>query len=304
MIIKTRVEPLELKLLRSLGIRGNLSEKEANYLTSLEKGFKGEQMYDVWLEKYLVGEWIVINDLLLKYNNNVFQIDSLLVSSKKIYLLNVKNYEGDFYIEDNKWYSPSGSEIKDPLLQLSRSETLLRQFLVDLGFNPQIESLLIFINPEFHLYQAPLKLPVIFPTQLSRFMDKLNRSTSKLKLRDIKFAEKLVSFHIEDNPYPRLPDYNLDKLKKGIICASCNSFFNEISKNILVCSNCGFVEEVSLAVLRSIEEYQLLFPKGKITVNSIQEWCKIITNKNTIRKILSVKFILQVHGRSSYYVNK
>jgi hypothetical protein len=304
MILKTREEPLELKLLRSLNNRMKLSEKEVNYLISLEKGFKGEQMYDLWLEKDLLGEWIVINDLLIDYKSSLFQIDSLLISSRKLYLFNVKNYEGDFYIEGNRWYSPSGSEIKDPLLQLDRSESLLRQFLVDLGFGTQMESLLIFINPEFHLYQAPLKLPAIFPSQLNRFMNKLNMSTSKIKLRDINFAKKLVTFHIEDNPYSRLPEYSFGKLKKGIICAVCNSFFSKCSYNTLVCSKCGFIEDVNLAVMRSVEEYQLLFPDVRITVNSVQEWCRIITNKNTIRKTLSENFILKMHGRSSYYVKR
>ncbi|QOR66094.1 NERD domain-containing protein [Cytobacillus suaedae] len=304
MIIKTREEPLELMLLRILNNRMHLTEKDVNYLISLEKGFKGEQKYDVWLEKYLSGEWIVINDLLLDYNNNVFQIDSLLVSSKKMYLFNVKNYECDFYIEDNRWYSPYDSEIKDPLLQLSRSETLLRQLLVVLGFKPQIEALLIFINPEFHLYQAPLKLPAIFPSQLSRFMGKLNMCTSPLKARDTKLAQKLLSLHIKYNPYSRLPDYSYDNLKKGIICASCNSFNQKVSNNNIVCLDCGFVEKVNKGVLRSLEEYQLLFPDERITVNSVQDWCKVITNKNTVRNILSELYLLKVHGRSSFYVRK
>ncbi len=304
MIIKTREEPLELKLLRYLNNRMNLFDKEVNYLISLEKGYKGEEKYDEWLKKYLIGEWIVINDLLLNYNKNVFQIDSLLVSSKKIYLFNVKNYEGDFYVESDRWYSPSGSEIKDPLLQLNRSETLLRQFLVDLGIGTQIESLLIFINPEFHLYQAPLKLPAVFPSQLNRFMNKLNLSTSKLRFRDIEFAKRLVTFHREDDPYSRLPDYSFDKLKKGIICAGCNSFFGKCSYNTLVCSKCGFIEDVVSAVMRSVEEYQLLFPDKKITMNSIHEWCEVITSKKAIRRILKKEFRQLGHGSSAYYVKE
>ena len=41
------------------------------------------------------------------------------------------------------------SEITNPLLQLSRTESLLRQLLIKLNYTIPIESSVVFINPEF-----------------------------------------------------------------------------------------------------------------------------------------------------------
>lgn len=169
MNVKSRDESLQLKALRSLTNRMKLSKKEKNDFLNLEKGFKGEQVFDDWLE-HLSFEKLVLNDLLLECNNTLFQIDTLLLSPDSIYLFEVKNYQGDFYVEGDRWFASSKIEIKNPLLQLKRTESLFRRFLQVLGNPLPIESYLIFVNPEFHLYEAPLNFPIVYPTQLRRFI--------------------------------------------------------------------------------------------------------------------------------------
>jgi hypothetical protein len=277
-----------------------LPVKETNYLSSLQKGFAGEQKFDSLLEN-LSENWLIINDLLLEYNNTLFQIDSLLIADDTIKMFDVKNYDGDHYLEGSKWYKGANNEIKDPLLQLTRCESLLRRLLHDLGFNTIIESKLVFVNPDFYLYQAPLNLPAIFPSQLNRFMNKLNMKTGKLKDRHFKLAQKLVSSHLKEVPFSRFSDYNYDQLEKGIACTCWHSFMRVDSKDTLVCNECGLKENVESAVLRNVEEFKMLFPEQKITTNAIHEWCKIITSKKTIRRILAKNFKLIRNGRSSYY---
>jgi hypothetical protein len=300
--MKPRYESLELKILRSLNVRMNLAAKEENYYLNLEKGYKGEQKFDEWI-KPLSNDRLVLNDLLLEYNNTLFQIDSLTISSNTIYLFEVKNYEGDFFIEGDRWYSISRTEIKNPLLQLQRNESLFRRLLEDLGFNISIESYLIFVNPEFHLYQTPLNLPIIFPTQLNRFMDKMKKRPSNLKETHSKLAKQLLSLHLKETPYNRLPKYHYDQLEKGMTCPSCHTFYNHLKKTTLICSNCGGREEYESAVLRNVEEFKLLFPKSKITISGIYEWCNTIKDKKTIRNVLTNNFILIRRGKSSHYVN-
>lgn len=114
MIIKHRDEPVDLKLLRYLDLRMNVSEKEKKNYLNLEKGFQGELQFDVWLEK-LSGDKLILNDLLLETNNTTFQIDTLLVSQDTVYLFEVKNYQGDFHTEADRWYTISGNEIENAL---------------------------------------------------------------------------------------------------------------------------------------------------------------------------------------------
>lgn len=301
MIIKQRSEPLEFILFRYINARMVLSDKEIRYYLNLKKGFEGEQKSDVWLEN-LTDEWLILHDLLLEYNHSKFQIDTLIIAYEKVYILDVKNYEGDYYIEGDKWYTQSKTEQRNPLHQLNRCETLLRKLLLNLGYHYSIESYLIFINPEFHLYQPTINPTIIFPAQLYRFLKKLNLSPVKLNKRHIQLAEQLVSLHIIESPYTFLPDYNYGQLKKAINCSQCYSFFTEFTGETLVCSQCGCKEDVESAILRSVKEFKLLFPDRKITTNGIYDWCGGVKSKKTIRRILSKHYKLVGHGKSSNYV--
>ncbi|MCH1624034.1 nuclease-related domain-containing protein [Fredinandcohnia quinoae] len=271
MIYKPRHEPQELIILRYLQPRMKFTEKEQKYFSQLEKGYQGEILFDARLND-VRNDFLVLNDLLFEIGNSFFQIDSLLITQNKIYLIDVKNYDGDFFIQKGKWYTFSDIEIKDPLIQLTRSESLLRRLFHENGFNLPIEASLIFINSDFYLYQAPLNLPITFPTQLNRFFKKLNSIPSKITDRHWKLAEKLKALHLMNNPFTRIPEYTYESLEKGITCVACYSFYTDIRNSSFKCSGCGFVENVELAVLRSIKEFVHLFPNRKIRLNTIHEW--------------------------------
>ncbi|WP_394239464.1 nuclease-related domain-containing protein [Niallia oryzisoli] len=305
MLIKPLTESTVLIILRSLNTRMKLPFSEKQNYTSLEKGYEGEKKYEAILVESKISD-LILSDILLEKNNTFFQIDFLLISQKTIYLFDVKNFEGDYYIEKEAWYNAVGTEIKNPLDQLKRCESLFRRLMHDLGYAStfSIEAYLIFIHPEFTLYQTPRNLPAIFPTQLNRFIAKLKTKSesSKLNRTHQKLAEQLVSLHISKPPISHIPEYKYDQLQKGIICGSCSSFINEISENKVVCHVCGYREGVDSAVVRSVEEFVLLFPERKITTNDIFEWCKVIGSKKTIRRVLRQNYTYFKHARCSYFV--
>jgi len=303
-VIKPRGENIELELLRSLRVHKKLAEEDENNFVSLEKGWLGEKQFDQLLLG-LTNESLILNNLLLKVNNTLFQIDSLLITQKKIFIFEVKNFEGDYYIKDERLHMINGKEIKNPLIQISRSESLFRQLLQELRFNVPVESHVIFINPEFYLYEAPVNGPFVFHSQLGRFLKKIDAgAASGVSGGHIELAKKLASLHITKNPYSRLPDYTYEELEKGIVCKCGCLEYEDTNRQTLVCKKCGFVEDKELAVLRSVEEFRFLFPEKRITVDVIYNWCKVIRSKKTIQKILSKNFDLISFGRGSYYVDK
>jgi hypothetical protein len=301
MVIKPLTEPPEYKILRSLYVRMDLPEEDVKNYLYQKKGFEGEKQFDEWLAN-LPGNWFTLNGLMLKYNNNFFQIDKLVIFQGKLHNINVKNFEGDYYINNGKWHSPK-FEIKDPLEQLKRSEGYLKQLPYDLRLDIPIESYLVFVNPEFHLYNAERTLPAIFPTQMNRYKERLLSIPCQLQDWHMRLAEKLVSLHLERCPYTILPEYKQEQLKPGLTCVKCNSFISKFDKNRVVCDKCDEVEDVDSAVLRAVDEFILLFPDKKITVATIYEWCKIFP-KRTIRRVLLKYFNLIRLGNSSYYVKK
>ncbi|MGG4491033.1 nuclease-related domain-containing protein [Metabacillus idriensis] len=300
LIMKSRSESLELRILRNLNARMNLPAKDKNHYDYLKKGYEGELKFDEWMMNK-AHNGLILNDLLFETNRSLYQNDSIYITSNKIFLFEVKNFEGDYFIERDQWFSSSKLEIKNPLHQLKRSELLFRRLLQEHNFTFSVAAYLVFINPEFQLYQTPLNLPIIFPSQLNRFADTLDKNSNTLKEIHSALAHKLLSFHLDDSPYSRLPNYSYEQLTKGILCPVCYSFYTPLTNLRLICQNCKGIEGHQSAILRSVEEFKILFPNSSVTTNQIHDWCSIIDSKKTIWRILSQKFNKEGHGKAANY---
>lgn len=301
MLLKERTEPLELVALRHLNTRMVLPANEKNRLSTLEKGYAGEVMFDRMTEN-LTEERYIIDDLLLQVNNSYFQLDKVILSKDAIHLIDVKNFEGDYYLDGDKLYSvKNGREYKNPITQLTRSQTLFRQLLQNLKFNLLVHPTIVFINPEFTLYQAPMDQPIILPTQANRYVRELDNTPSKLDNTHQKLAQKLLSLHQVKNPFITLPEYKYDQLEKGMYCRKCGSFHTIVQNFDFVCYKCGEHERIEHALIRTVEEIKVLFPDMKITTQAVFEWIdgKICTR--TILRGLKKNYKSVGKNKSSYY---
>jgi hypothetical protein len=297
---KVRTESALLKSLRILNSRMNLSAEEKKYYLNLEKGYQGEVQFDVLTEK-LQSNCYILNDLQLETNNKYFQIDTSIIFEKLIYLFEIKNLESDYFYDPDIFYTHSGLEVQNPLDQLKRCKILLRQLLQKHGINIPIEAYVIFINPQFTLYQTPPNLPYVFPTQINSFMKRLNTTSSQLNNYHKNLADKLVSLHKPHPAFNKLPNYDMTQMKGGLSCVKCNSILTFVKGQKLTCSQCCCEEKLELAVIRNVENFKLLFPDRKITTNLMFEWCKIIDSKKRISRILSKNYeISGVHQWAFY----
>src|SRR5690625_847927 len=252
----------ELQMFHYLHPRWKLSASSLRTYENLQKGYLGEKKFYQNLKRLLSSHCIVLFDLLLESNGTTFQIDCLLIFQNTIYLLEIKNYEGDFYLHEGKWYSlATRKEIRSTLHQLDRSEFLLRQILQRHGYHFSVKPYVVFVNESFTLYEASLQMPVVFPTQLHRFIEKFNRSPSNLTAQHEKLASQLVKNTIDESVFQQLPEYEFRGLKKGITCNRCHSFMEMVGNKKVNCNNCGDEEGVDSAVIRSAVEYSLLFPE-------------------------------------------
>jgi hypothetical protein len=219
MFKKERFESEELRVMQALDFRMGLADKDKQYYFNLQKGFEGEVMFDEYL--YRIGiETYVLNDLLFELNHSHFQIDSLMISQDHIHLFEVKNYEGEFYYEGDKFKKINGTKVKNPMLQLDRNQSLLRQFFNSIGVKTPIAAFLVFINPEFTLYQAPLDRRTILPTNLNRFIKQINNQKSILNNHHDRLSKKLLSSHLTKSPFTNIPKYDYNQLRKGVLCQS------------------------------------------------------------------------------------
>lgn len=299
MAFKARTVPLELQLFEILHTRTNLGEKEKQNYFNLKKGYEGELRFDSFTSE-LTLDCLILNDLLLKAGNNTFQIDTLLIADT-IYIYEVKNFEGDFYYKDDRLLSQSNYEVSNPLTQLSRAESLLRQLLQSIGITTSINSSVVFVNPAFTLYQAPIDKPIIYPTQLNHYMKQLNSVPSRIGKKHKALADKLISLHLTESPYQQLPEYEYGELRKGVVCRGCGSFIDTVVGLYCICRRCETREAVREAILRTVQEFKLLFPNELITTSAIYDWCGQLIQKQRIKRILERHFKHISNNRWSYF---
>ena len=258
---RARSEPVVLKILRILNKRMKLSGDEQRYYLNQEKGFEGEVQFDLLTVK-LQRDCHILNDLQLESNKSSFQLDSSLIFQETYSIFEVKNFEGEYVYDSEYFKTPSGKDIQNPLDQLKRSKLLLSQLLQSLGSKLTVEAYVIFINPHFTLYKTPADLPFILPTQLNSFMKKLDQKPSRLNQSHKDLADKLISLHQPVPPKIQLPNYRYETVKKGMSCCKCDSFSVTIFGKKLICGKCGREEFVTVAVMRNVEEFKLLFPES------------------------------------------
>ncbi|MGY4691649.1 NERD domain-containing protein [Salibacterium sp. K-3] len=299
MIKKKRRPSPELLLFRSLNIRSSLPPKEKQYYHHLEKGFQGERQFDDWAST-LDPQPVMIHDISFEINHTYCQLDSLWITPQGIYLFEVKHYEGDFYVEDDRWYTVYGKEIKSPLLQLRKNESLLRQLMHQLNWNTPIHASLIFMHPCFTLYHASPDMPLLFPSQTDRFVQKWKQESLPSGEREELKAEHLLERGTTIPFPPRTPPYTFTDLQKGIVCAACFSFMKK-EKRMLICPECRTTVSRDQGVLQSIEEFRLLFPDARLTTNTVIEWCGGGLPPRSIRRILSTNFQITGKGKYAYY---
>jgi hypothetical protein len=300
MVFKERIESDLLKCLRILNVRMELTEDEKKYYINLKKGYEGELQFDSITGKFQ-SNCLIINDLQLKVNNTTSQFDTSIIFQETLHIFEVKNFEGDFCYEPDKLQSVKGIDYKNPLHQINRSTIFLSQLLQSHKLNIKIEAHVVFINPDFTLFQAPPNLPFIYPTQLHRFYNKYSTKPSRLNNFHNQLAEKLVSLHQTEAPHSLLPKYEYYQLKKGMTCNICFSFLLSVHGNYVVCGECGCKESVESAVVRNVMEVKLLFPDRKITTNLIYDWCGIVTCRKRISRILGRNFKVTGVGQWTYY---
>lgn len=292
------VRTREHRILESLDIRLGLPRENTRQLARLRKGHEGEMRFRDFLKADLRSDCVVLYDLSFESNDSAFQIDCLIVQQREIWHLEVKNFEGDYKLQDNSFYSYAlDKRVQNPVGQLERGNVLLNQVLQANGYQFPVKSRVVFVNPRFMLFQCDRPSNIIHPPQLPQFISSLNHNPSQLTSAHFKMVRKLMSALKRESDSSELPAYTFSGLAKGIRCLECRGFLG-VSGKRLVCDGCGFSESRESGVMRNIAEFDLLFPGEKITTRRMAEWCGGVVNMYALRTILT-RFMFPV-GRSRH----
>lgn len=299
---ESRKKPHSLQVLEALNNRMSFSGKDENYHFALRKGWEGECQFDEVLEK-VTSDCIIQKDLRLKVNRTVFQLDTILITPHKVYLYEVKNYEGDYLFEGDVLINHSTkNEIINPSIQLKRSRTLFRQLLKQLNCHLPVEAYVVYINSNFTLYQAPVNESNLFLSQITKHVTQLDSQSYRLTDKHILLANRLRALELPPIDDSNLPKYVCDELVKGMFCLKCKSTIKELPHLTCYCKECGHKELVSETIFRHVEEFYCLFPNIKITTAAIYEWCNRIPSQKRVQAVLSQRLKVKGMKRWMHYV--
>lgn len=283
--------------------RKTLSLPKEHQYNRRYKGLVGERILATFLKKVNLEKALPLYGLLFEANETEFQIDCLLLTAETIFLLEVKNYIGNYYIDDDKIYSlQTNKEITSPFLQLERCTFLFNKLLEQLKVTIDVRSYIVFVNNNFTLYQAPTHLPIIFPTQINRFVQKINANSTPLTNQTKSLAKLLTSHHQETSAYEQLPSYEIDDLNRGVFCAKCRKKLYRKNKLYFKCKNCDILTHINIVILHATAEYHTLFPTQRITTKQINDWCGNAFSKNTVRNVLRENLQVIPNGRYTHYL--
>lgn len=301
MNLKERTLPEELLILQVLEQRMSLSTSLKQRFYTLQVGYDGEITFD---KSLLALEWdsITIHDLRIKQNFSEVQIDTLVIANKKIFIFEVKNFVGEYYWESQTLFKKPNKQVKNPLHQLERSKLLIRQLVNEWQCNYSVEAFLIFIHPQFTLFNASFEEPIILRSQLEERLHTFKRLSSGVTLENKNFAEKLIQMHLKTNSFVELPNYQYHQLKKGILCVHCHSILTQFRGRKCFCNHCNLSESIYTAVNRLGKEFSLLFPEEQITVKKIYDFSGGIVSKQIIRTALKKQYQLCGSSGHSFYL--
>lgn len=240
MIVKERRPPLILLKLEALLRRLPNSHSsrhliEKDYL-KVKAGFNGEKKIDYYLGLLPQNEFSILHNIRLKNEqNHFFQIDTILISSKFVLLIEVKNMLGNIIFERDfnqfiRIHNQSEESFPNPLLQVEYHQRQISSFFQKqkLIF-PPIHTFIIISNSSsvikstlrstqvlenvFHAELLPSKIK-----QLNNIETKQLLSSNQIR----KITKIILKNHTTLNSSV-LERYNLTEndIMKGVICPNC-----------------------------------------------------------------------------------
>ncbi|ENQ3080922.1 nuclease-related domain-containing protein [Bacillus multifaciens] len=299
MIVKERKMPIYLRQLEALFRRVPTDHPKRDAISETlakhKAGYKGEQAIDYPLSFLPDKKYSILHDIRLFDHDHYFQIDTLILSTRFILLLEIKNITGTllFDSEFNQLIRISEQKSEgfpDPILQITRQERQLQKWLHLYGFSTlPIESLVVISTPRTIIktssHEQDFSRKVIHSANLPHKIDDLERMHVEIlsvqEIQDLTF--QMITNH---SPLHRniLEQYQIAKheLLKGVQCPECSYLPMVKTMKGWYCSNCNDISKS--AHKDALQEYALLLGTT-VTNKELKEFLHI-TSSSVIKRLI------------------
>jgi ribosomal protein L37AE/L43A len=240
-------------------------------------GHKGEVSLDYVLKMLDNNSYFILHGMRLKINDTYFQIDTLLLSRKFIIIIEVKNLAGTIYFDPvfNQMIQIKGSEeiaYPNPLLQVSRQESLLRTWLKQHNYKSiPLYSLVVISNDKAIIKTSSdnhsIRSKVIHKQMLPTIINKIADSVQEQSYTDqeLKKVIRLLKKKHESSNQSILErfDISLSEIITGVICEKCSYSPLKRIHGTWLCSKCRNRDPEGH--IKALRDYELLI--GRLITN-------------------------------------
>lgn len=253
---KMRKKSLDLYWLEAMKQRGHLSDEEQRSYQRLRKGFEGELTFDQLCHQFLENETDYLDDVTLDYYGDVSQMDKIIKNKNIIYLVDIKNYQGNYVYENNALRSEKRIFTNDIFEQARRSRRIFTRLFADYHLPLEIKNVIAFINGQGRITIND-ELPEIvlnyeeIPMWLMSMRDHEQGQNNDWQ----KLVQKYQIQFYKNSRFCTKERFK--QLKKGIHCEKCGSFSLKTKRYTIQCL-CGHTEVKKIGYLRTICEYGLI----------------------------------------------
>ncbi|RYM06648.1 NERD domain-containing protein [Sporolactobacillus sp. THM7-7] len=317
MIVKKRNTPRILRQLRALKSRLYNQHPQFSVIVQNEirraNGFKGEASVDYYLSDLLENDFFIFHDLRLPFNDDFFQIDTLILTHCYMAIIEIKNFAGSLYFDpvfSQMIRTLNGQEecFFDPIAQVKRQQMHLDKWM-DLHQLPKlpIYYFIAISNPEtliktppgnstvpgvvFHAHQVPEKIRSI------RRAHRKERITADERK---KISRYLTRYH---TPYDidilNKFHINEEELITGVGCPNCSAIpMKPANRGTWFCSSCGCTS--INAHISATHDYFLLKSKT-ITNEQFRIWTHLKSRKTATRLLKNMRLPIFGAKRGTKY---
>lgn len=283
MILKDRSEPREIlqleSLLQRVPIVHPLFPHWTEQLRRMSAGFHGEQRVDsLFYEIPIETPHYFIQDLYIQKPKSSHQIDTVLVTSRFVLLLEIKSISGELnfdpqlrqFSRTNKDGSVDG--MNNPDDQIRRHEKFVQQFLASQKVSLPVIGVIVFTYPSSIVNSRPKNRIIIQSSGLPFLMDQLlvkypDELLNTRKARQL--AGRLLQLHSE-RPLRRIEVPV--SLRRGVLCGKdCGGTMN-LNWRKWTCDKCSRIDRY--AHFETLLQYRVLI-SPTITNSEFREFTGI-----------------------------
>lgn len=292
---------LEIAHIRKVELPSD-GEKRLYYLL---RGYNGEKMVLDWLIKFGSETWEIIGDYWFD-NGKRLQADFIVITKDTWYVLEVKNYDGDFQYLDYDCVL-NGKLLKDNIVtKMQERINRLTHMASEIPHSVNVTGAMIFINEHSQVsLDTKVNYDVVLRHQLRSYIKNIkDKSDFPLKASYLKDCHEVLNRYRVANPFQpeSLQVESFSGIPKGITCCQCHSF-NMIAKHQSIeCRKCGVRETKAKAILRAAYHLIILYFDNPqmLTPRNIYDFMGGMIGITSIKKIMN-KHYEKVGGINKYY---